>query len=60
MFCRFAAIAAALLNNLALAQDDLGQGKAARESLLRAVNLLQATEFRAENAQALDNLGYIE
>ena len=54
------AIAAALLNNLALAQDNLGQGKAARESLLRAVDLLVETEFRVEYAQALDNLGYIE
>jgi tetratricopeptide (TPR) repeat protein len=54
------AIAAALLNNLGLAQDTLGQSKDARDSFTRAVNLLKETESRAEYAQALDNLGSFE
>jgi tetratricopeptide (TPR) repeat protein len=49
----------AILNNLALEQERVGQGTAARESLLQSLKILQQANALSE-AAVLKNLGLIE
>ncbi|NET73727.1 MAG: tetratricopeptide repeat protein [Sphaerospermopsis sp. SIO1G2] len=49
----------AILNNLALEQDRVGQGEEARESLLLSLKILQSANTLNE-AHVLKNLGLIE